>query len=146
MTQLDEVIERSPVVLRPGTYCVARTSAISDAADHFMVVRDGRETTVITREGNIGGLDSADVRRGYSLIEIRIATPFEGVGFLATVCRAIAGAGLNILVVSTYSADYILLKTNEADTGLEALRRAGFPVVLPPGRANEGTPGQTDGV
>jgi len=128
MDDLADVIRHSPVTMLPGTYCVARTQEAPLAAGHFMVATDCRETTIITREPDLAGLHPDEVRRGYRLIEIRTAAPFEGVGFLATICRAIADVGLNILVVSTYSADYILLEESEAETGMAALRRAGFPV------------------
>ncbi len=128
MDDLTGIIANSPVVMLPGTYCVARLRPSSLPSRHFMVTTDSSETTVIAREEQIGELDALDIRRGYRLIEVRVATPFEGVGFLATVCRAIAEAGLNILVVSTFSADYILLQADEAEAGLDALRGVGFPI------------------
>lgn len=128
MDELDAVIANSPVVMLPGTYCVARLRPSSLPSRHFMVTMDSSETTVIAREEELGELDAIDIRRGYRLIEVRVATPFEGIGFLATVCGAIAEAGLNILVVSTFSADYILLQADEAEAGLDALRGLGFPI------------------
>jgi len=128
MGDLDEVIRKSPVAMLPGTYCVARMLEPPAAPQHFMVATDARETTVIARESDLGDLSPVEVRSGYRLIEIRTATPFEGVGFLAAICQAIANVGLNILVVCTYSAEYILLKSDEAEIGLAALARAGFPI------------------
>jgi hypothetical protein len=83
---------------------------------------------VITREDNIPKLKVGELKRGFSLVEIKIATPFEGVGFLAAVARAIAEAGLNILIVSTFSKDYILLREDELGKGIEALKARGFPI------------------
>jgi len=128
MENLDSIIRLSPVRVCPGTYCVAKVSGQVEDGDHFMIARDWDEATVITREENVPALNALDLKRGFSLIEIRIAAPFEGVGFLAAVARTIAEAGLNILIVSTFSKDYILLQEDEVARGMEALSARGFPV------------------
>lgn len=128
MENLDALIRMSPVRVCPGTYCVAKVTGQVEGGDHFMVARDQDEVTVITQEENMPELKVRDLKRGFSLIEIRIAMPFEGVGFLAAVARTIADAGLNILIVSTFSKDYILLKEDEVARGVEALSTRGFPV------------------
>ena len=128
MENLDSVIRMSPVRVCPGTYCVAKVAGQTEDGNHFMITRDEEEVTVITHEANIPRLEVSEVKGGFSLVEIKIATPFEGVGFLATVAGTIADAGLNILVVSTFSRDYVLLKEEELEKGLEALRARGFPI------------------
>jgi hypothetical protein len=130
MTDLADVIANSPVTVQPGAYCVAQLRDSPAPPGCFMVATDCNETTVIMREDQLGAIDPADVRLGYRLVEIRVATPFEGVGFLATICGAVADAGLNICVVSTFSADYILLKQDEVEAGIAALERVGFPLAL----------------
>ena len=39
-----------------------------------------------------------------------------------------ADVDLNVLVVSTYSKDYIMVKEEGRETAITALRKAGFPV------------------
>jgi hypothetical protein len=107
---------------------MAKVTGQVENASHFMVARDEDEVTVITQEGNIPRLEVSEVKGGFSLVEIRIATPFKGVGFLATVARTIADAGLDILIVSTFSKDYILLKEQELAKGMGALATRGFPI------------------
>jgi hypothetical protein len=130
MSDLGSVIGASPVIVRPELYCVVKMrTPPASLAGHFMVAQDENETTVITTEAGLCDLAGyEDAQFGYRLMEIQVATPFETVGFLAAVCRALADAGLSILVVSTYSCDYVLLKAAELADGLEALRRLRFPV------------------
>ncbi len=126
MENLDNIIGASPVRVHPGAYCVAKVTGQVQDGDHFMVARDEDETTVITREENIPKLSLTELRRGFRLVEIRIATPFEGVGFLAAIAGVIAAAGLDVLILSTFSKDYILLRKDEVDKGLDALSARGF--------------------
>jgi hypothetical protein len=128
VASLAEVIARSPVALLPGRYAVAKCAAPPAGAAFFMVTRDADETTVVAEEAQLPALGACEADGGYRLLEIRVATPFEGVGFLAAVSGALARAGINILIVSTYSKDYVLLKDASAARGVEALAAAGFPV------------------
>jgi hypothetical protein len=113
----------------PGRYAVAKCAAVPAGSSFFMVARDADEVTVIAEEARLPALEALEVEGGYRLVEIRVATPFHGVGFLAAVSRALADAGLSILVVSTYSKDYLLLREEAAAKGLQALASAGFPIV-----------------
>jgi hypothetical protein len=128
MASLDRVIAHSPVRLLPGRYAVAKCAAPPAGPGFFMVACDADETTVIAEEAQLPALAPREADGDYRLLEIRVATPFEAVGFLAAVSAALANAGINILIVSTYSKDYVLLKDESAARGLEALAAAGFPV------------------
>ena len=127
MECLQDIIARSPVRVQPGRYSVAKCSAVP-AGEFFMVARDADEGTVIAEEGRLPS-EVQEGRGGYRLVGLAIATPFEGVGFLAAASGAVAGAGLNVLIVSTFSKDYLLLKEESVAAGLAALAAAGFPVV-----------------
>ena len=64
----------------------------------------------------------------YKLIEFKPAVPFQTVGFLAKIAEIIANQGMNILIVSTFSKDYIMIKEEFCEKGLKALKSAGFPI------------------
>jgi hypothetical protein len=128
VASLDELVAHSPVRLLPGRYAVAKCAAPPAGSGLFMVACDADETTVIAEEARLPTLATREADGGYRLLEIRVATPFEGVGFLAAVSGALAHAGVNLLIVSTYSKDYVLVKEESAARGLEALAAAGFPI------------------
>jgi hypothetical protein len=131
MQSLSETIRNSPVRVVPGRYAVVKCAGVPAGFSYFMVARDADEITVIAEESEVLELQALEVENGYTLLEIKVAAPFQGVGFLATVSGAIAAAGLNMLIVSTYSKDYILLKEETATLGIQALSSAGFPVMQP---------------
>ena len=123
-----DAIRNSPVRLMPGRYVALRYADVPDGSGWFMIVRDQDEVTVIAEESAIPESRALEADRGYRLVEIKVATGCESVGLLATVTRALAEAGLSILVVSTYSKDYVLVKEESVAAGLQALSGLGFRV------------------
>jgi hypothetical protein len=72
----------------------------------------------------------SEATKRFKLFEIRPVTPFLAVWFLATITRAVADQGLNILVVSTYSKDYILVKDETYTNASEALKWLWFKIII----------------
>ncbi|MCX6812260.1 MAG: ACT domain-containing protein [Candidatus Berkelbacteria bacterium] len=80
-----------------------------------------------TLKNNLSDLDIIEKNKDiYSLIALNVSVPFYSVGFLAAVSGAIAEKGLNILIVSTYSKDYILIKKSKQKIAVETLLNLGF--------------------
>jgi len=102
-----DAIRDSLVRLTPGRYAVLRCADVPDGSGWFMITRDPDGVTVIVEESAIPESRALETDGGYRLVEIKVATGFESAGFLATATRALAEAGLSILVVSTYSKDYV---------------------------------------
>lgn len=49
---------------------------------------------------------------------------FSMIGVVASLVTPLAEAGINIFVISTFDTDYMLVKENELDKALAALRAA----------------------
>ena len=64
----------------------------------------------------------------WKLLEIQVSMPFIATGFLAKVTSTVATKDLNILIVSTYSKDYALVREDNIATATQALRDIGFPI------------------
>ncbi len=94
---------------------------------HFMVSKDADEVTVVTKEENLPELDIKERNKDfYRLIALNVSIPFYSVGFLATISQAIAEQGMNILIVSTYSKDYIMVKDDKLEKAKSVLMGLGF--------------------
>jgi hypothetical protein len=92
-----------------------------------MVSCDADEITVVTREDKIGDLDLIERNKeSYALIALKVAVPFYSVGFLSTVSNSIAREGMDILIVSTYSKDYIMMKDDCLESAVNILKELGF--------------------
>lgn len=110
-----------------GTYRYASVRAIGNPEKHLMITRDARETTVVTTEELLGDLDVIEVNKDrWLLLAIECANPFYCVGFIAKVSAALSGAGFDILVVSTFSCDWIFVREQDSDRAAELLRSLGF--------------------
>ena len=125
---LKEAIPKSIATIMKDTYVYVKTDILEKTDIHFMVSKDKDEITVVTKKENIKELDVLEIVGDYKLIEFKPAVPFQTVGFLAKIAEVIANEGMNILIISTFSKDYIMIKEELCETGVLALKKVGFPI------------------
>ena len=128
---LRKTINSSPFVLHPQRYTVLQVQECSNPQPHFLVTHEAQEVTVITTEKQRGLLQSDILQEQawFQLIEFKMSTPFETPGFLAAIASKLASRHLNILLVSTFSKDWLLLKEEDLEAGLSGLHELGFQAV-----------------
>lgn len=125
-TTLKEIISKSTFQKVPGSYVYAKAK-YRPSGKHFLVTEDNDEITVVTERDQLRDVEMIEQNKDvYSLIALNVSIPFYSVGLLATVSAAIAELGMNILIVSTYSKDYILVKQDLSDKAESALINLGF--------------------
>lgn len=126
--KLNEIIRNSTFKIEEERFVYTKVKSISiHNHDHFMISRDKDEITVVTKEENLGSLDLIEKNREhYKLISLNVSVPFYSVGFLAAISTAIAKEEINILIVSTYSKDYILVQEEEMEQVTEILTSLGL--------------------
>ena len=131
---LNEVIKSSKVVVHKGRYAYLTAQETSAALitinNHFLFSKDQDEITVVTEEKNVPKVQFDKEVKWFKLIEIKVSLPFVAKGFLAKVTKTIADKDLNVLVVSTFSKDYILVREETYLIAVEALKEVGFPVAI----------------
>jgi hypothetical protein len=110
-----------------GTYVYASVRAIAHPELHLMITRDAMETTVVTKPEYLDDLtiESLNPDR-WLLLAVDCANPFYCVGFIAKISAALSGGGLDILVVSTFSCDWVFVKEDEGPRAADLLRSLGF--------------------
>lgn len=128
MEDLKEEIKHTKVIVHSGRYAYLQTKEFPKDNNHFLVSKDKDEITVITKEENIKDVDFVKDYKWFKLIEFKVTKPFLVVGFLATISKIIADKGLNILMVSTFSKDYVLINEKDIDIAIKAFRDYGFKV------------------
>jgi len=126
MNTLDSVIAASTFEQIPGLYCYAQLEELPQGI-FFMVTKDASEISVVCTEEQLTDLKPHAVYESrYVLIAINVSIPFTTVGFLAAVTECVAARGCNVLVVSTYSKDYILIRQEQWEIAKEALIQRGL--------------------
>ena len=123
-----EAIPKSIATIMKDTYVYVKTDILEKPDIHFMVSKDKDEITVVTKKENLKELNVLEVVGDYKLIEFKPAVPFQTVGFLAKIAETIANEGMNILIVSTFSKDYIMINEELCEKGIVALKNVGFPI------------------
>ena len=129
---LQETIEQSPFVLHPLRYAVLQVAECPNPQPHFLVTHEAEEISVITTEDKLEMLapQILEQQLWFRLLEFKMSTPFETPGFLAAIASKLASHQLNILLVSTFSKDWLLLREDDLKAGLSSLHELGFQQVF----------------
>jgi len=128
MPDLEEVIKTSTVIVHKERYAYLKSN-VAPQAPCFMVSKDKDEVTVVCDELSMQNIPHTEAVKWFKLLEIKVSQPFVAKGFLAKVSKTVADEDLNILIISTFSKDYALVREETHIKAVEALQRAGFPIV-----------------
>ena len=128
MNQLKKIIKDSSFVIESGTYTIAKIVGNIKTENCFLVTKDKLETTVIykSEDNNINIINIIDKKDNYALIGIDVSVPFYSVGFIAEVTGRLAKKNINVLVVSTFSRDYVLINNEHREESRRILIEMGM--------------------
>lgn len=125
--QLQPVIDNSWFTIDEGTYVYAHVNEVTLAEKHLMVSRDAEEITVLTDINNLPAISYLQRNKeNWKLINIRCGNPFYCVGFIAHITAVLANAGIDIVLVSTFSKDLVLVIEKDLQDAVNVLIEAGF--------------------
>lgn len=126
MPSTDDVITASTFHFG-GTFVWARVSQVPANGNHLLIAHDEKEITVVTSPENLASLDVLETNRDrWLLLSIDCANPFYCVGFISKISDRLGEAGLDILVISTFSRDLFFVKEEEGAKAAEVLRAMGI--------------------
>jgi hypothetical protein len=92
--------------------------------DFYAITGTSEELSVVCPESQVP--EGVRSERQWRVLKVLGPLDFSLVGILAGISRVLAGAGVSIYAISTFETDYILLKLDQLEVGLEALRQAGY--------------------
>lgn len=98
--------------------------------DLFAVIHTSEETTVVCDEYSIPEIPHLNVEKGWRALQVAGVLEFELVGILAALLDPLAKAGVSVFTLSTYSTDMILVKGNQLDETMMALKKAGHQILI----------------
>ncbi|OGH04547.1 MAG: hypothetical protein A2W22_04755 [Candidatus Levybacteria bacterium RBG_16_35_11] len=125
--ELRKIIGSSTFVVHEDRYIYAKAKSVPQFNDYLMISKDQDEITVVMKEKNLSKLDLIEKNKDfYKAIELKVSVPFYSVGFLAAVTEAISKEGMDILIISTYSKDYILVREEHLEKAQQTLLNLGF--------------------
>lgn len=122
-----QVIRDSDFYLENDIFYFVEAEAVGNPELHRLICRDEKEITVVTTQGGLADLViRAKNQDQWRLLVINCANPFYCVGFLQSIASAMTAAGLDILLVSTFSRDYVFVKNQQTDQAVAVLLDIGF--------------------
>ena len=95
----------------------------------FAVIKDKNETTVVIDQTIIkNNKYIIEIEKNWKLLTFDMILPFGLVGFLATISKILADAGISIFVISSFSTDHILIKKNNFKKAINQLENSGLKI------------------
>ena len=98
---------------------MARTDEFPDWIDKekfFCITGTSDELSIVCVEKNIPEYILSE--KDYSCIKIESILSLSSIGIIASISQLFAEAGISIFVISTFSTDYILVKSNDLDKAI----------------------------
>jgi hypothetical protein len=114
------------IIVWKETFAVAKVRR--PIYDSFAVIQDKKEITVIAEQSKINGEDVIEAKGGWKILTFDAVLPFDLVGFLAKISKALAEENISILAISSFSTDHILVREKDLDRAIEKLESLGFSV------------------
>ena len=131
-------MKRLAIDVRPGEYTVVRLPADAavpaellapGAAPFVSVTRTAGELSIICPAGSAP--DGGTVEDGWRLLSVRGPLEFTLTGIIAALASELAAAGVALFSMSTFDTDHILVRADDLDHAVKALRESGHEVGLP---------------
>jgi putative acetyltransferase len=121
---------RRPLRIRilGGTYAVCKLAATAAmppwAKDGALVsvTRTTEELSIVCRAEDVP--EGVACERGWRCLRVAGTMPFSLVGVVASLTTPLANAGVGVFVLSTFDTDYLLVKAEDLEKALSALRGA----------------------
>ena len=114
-----------------GAFSVCRLKELGQAViedDLYFLGRTDEEISLVCRTESVPQ-DTAAREDGWRAFRIQGELDFSLIGILAGISAVLAENRIGIFVVSTYNTDYVLIKRENYQRGLEILEVAGYKIV-----------------
>ena len=120
--------------VRPESFTVSRLGpndsipAWATTGQLWSIVRSEDEMSIVCGDGFVpAGLKRAE--RGWRAVQLEGPISFGLTGILTSVLDPLAAASIGIFAFSTFDTDYVLVKSADLATAVEALRGAGHVIL-----------------
>jgi hypothetical protein len=129
---LQEVLGATRYRVLPASYQCVRLQAVpADLQGHLALVQLPDEITLITTADRLLEIEvAAQQRISLKAIAVTAYSPFFCAGFIAVLTQGLAERGINVLVVSTFGHDLLLVRELDLSLALEALLALGVQAQL----------------
>lgn len=96
------------------------------AGGFVSVTRTLRELSIVAPAHLVPA--DAPSQRPFAILEVEGPLPFDAIGVLASLTLPLARADISLLAIATYDTDYLLVREQDLDRALSALRAEGHQI------------------
>ena len=119
------------LLMLDGTFAVCRLGSTAPipawaTGGFFSITRTTEELSIVCCQDSIP--EDVHCERGWRCLRVAGVFEFSVVGVLASLVAPLAEAGISVFVVSTFDTDYLLVKDQDLEAALDALREEGHTV------------------
>lgn len=128
MVSVQELIQNGEFSLDPEKYAILKTTKFME--DALACIKTKTEHTIIATERaathTLPRKEILEIDKDWRLISFEMELPFELVGFLSHVSKALADAGVSIFILSTFSTDLLMIKEAQLEKTIQVLKELGL--------------------
>ena len=117
-TDLTTLIRAMSPRLHPDVFVFATVETVPPGTQPLMRFHEAEGLTLILKREDAAGLDCSFPCR---MITLEIQSSLEAVGFLATITKALAGAGIPVNPVSAFHHDHLFVPEGRAEEAMAIL-------------------------
>ena len=113
---------------RDFTVCkIDDIAQVDFARDFTFLLKTPDEISLVCESANVPA-EVIQSQAGWKALKIAGVLEFGQIGIIAKIANILAEAEISIFVVSTFDTDYILLKTENYDRGIQELISNGYDI------------------
>ena len=126
--KLEKYFRKGKVYVWKERFAVIKSKKPMSGA--FANIKDRNELTVVIDQTKIKNKDVIEIEKDWKILTFKMVLPFQLVGFMAKVSKALADEKVSIFAVSAFSTDHILVKEKDLAKAVKALKSLGLSVRL----------------
>ena len=107
---------------------VADYSLVDLGAEYSFIGKTDEENSLVCITGDVPA-NATKRDDGWNAFRIEGVLDFSLIGILAKIATLLAENGVSIFAVSTYNTDYVFIKKESYQKGLDILRSAGYEIM-----------------
>ena len=124
---VEDYFKNGNVYVWKSTFAVVKSKKLLEGA--FAIIKDKNEITIVIDQSKIkNNKNIIEIEKDWKILTFDIELPFNLVGFLAKVSKALAEEKISIFVISAYSTDHILVKEKNLKKAISKLKNLGFKI------------------
>ncbi len=99
------------------------------SSDFYSITKTKDELSVVTLQSH-SNHEKNITSKNWRILKITGPLDLSLIGVISEISSILKNAGISVFTISTYDTDYILVKQNDLDRGIDALKENGHSILF----------------